>query len=454
MNVMNMAFPPNGYHHWREADTAAIILNYHQENFTFLEPRINQRGTSSGITGSELPIYQYSAALLYNTFGPQHFLARALTLLAGCLALWFLFLIVRQATTNSALASLAAWCAACSPLFAFYSHKIMPDIWMIALSLAAAYFLISGKSKGIDLRTILGVLLLASAAAIKPTALAISFPIVAYAFVHRNEGEKSNRVVVSVLASSAALVLAVLWYWHANAVNDKHHAVGIYVGGDTLLRFAEVVFHPDFPKMLMLRWPTELWIGLLFVPFWVLGVVVSFKQEYRLIIWSWVIGCYLAFMPTAHHTTTHDYYSLPAVAPFAIFTAMGAIWLLQYRSWTRWIAIVILLAGPIATYSRISHRVEKQVHFETMRTDAARIIGERDLVIVHESTTAIRLYELNRRGWVFRTGIDSVIVNACIDSGAAYLVLDSSLSTYPVEMQKLIDSIEMRIGPCFAYRTR
>lgn len=60
LHLRGVTCPPNGYHQWRESDSAAIILNYYQQDFSFLLPRINQRGDGSGITGIELPVYQYT----------------------------------------------------------------------------------------------------------------------------------------------------------------------------------------------------------------------------------------------------------------------------------------------------------------------------------------------------------------------------------------------------------
>ena len=117
-----LSLPPNGYHHWRESDTAAVILNYHQESMNFLEPRVNQRGTTSGVAGMELPLYNYATALVYTVTGPSHAAARTLTLLAACLGLWIFFCLTSLMVPQKA-AALATWALAFSPLYFFYGFK-------------------------------------------------------------------------------------------------------------------------------------------------------------------------------------------------------------------------------------------------------------------------------------------------------------------------------------------
>ena len=113
LHLYQLNAPPNGYHQWRESDTAAIAMNYYQEDMTFLQPRVNQRGAGSGVTRSELPIYNYSVALVYQLVGPHHAVARLLTLLAACPGLWFFHRLTRRVLSQTA-ASLSVWALAFS----------------------------------------------------------------------------------------------------------------------------------------------------------------------------------------------------------------------------------------------------------------------------------------------------------------------------------------------------
>jgi 4-amino-4-deoxy-L-arabinose transferase-like glycosyltransferase len=138
LHLYGLSYPPNGYHQWRESDTSAIVLNYYQEDHAFMEPRMNQRGDGSGITGMELPLYQYTAMLLYFVTGPSHAVCRLLTMIGALIAATALFAVVRQ-LTDDLTAAASAWALLFSPLFLFYSGKIMPDIWMLCFLMIAVY---------------------------------------------------------------------------------------------------------------------------------------------------------------------------------------------------------------------------------------------------------------------------------------------------------------------------
>ena len=162
-HLYNINSPPNGYHQWRESDTAAVALNYYQEDFSFLSPRINQRGAGSGITGMELPIYSFFSGALYFVFGPHHFIPRLITLVMGLLGLFWFYRAV-SLLSGSRIALWSAWALAFSPLYYFYSYKIMPDIFMISLFLGAVYYFVS-YTQSLRLRNLIisGILLAISA---------------------------------------------------------------------------------------------------------------------------------------------------------------------------------------------------------------------------------------------------------------------------------------------------
>jgi len=47
LHLYYITAPPNGYHVWRESDTAAVTLNYYQDAQPFLAPKTNELGSSA-----------------------------------------------------------------------------------------------------------------------------------------------------------------------------------------------------------------------------------------------------------------------------------------------------------------------------------------------------------------------------------------------------------------------
>ena len=136
--------PPNGYHAWRESDTAAVAESFLRETGDILKPRIHQRWNTVGITGMEFPIYNYAVALLYRVAGFHHWVPRLLSLLIGTIGLLGIRSLARSLGMTSEEALLATFLAACAPLYFFYSRKIQPDILLPTASCWAFFLFIRG----------------------------------------------------------------------------------------------------------------------------------------------------------------------------------------------------------------------------------------------------------------------------------------------------------------------
>jgi|GEM_PF-996933 len=428
-HILTLWLPPNGYHKWRESDTAAIIENYYQEDMNPLHPRVNQRGDKSGITGMELPLYNYTAALLYHVLepdpetGPYFQIPRGLTLLAGLISLWLVFSIARF-WLDELGAAIAAWATACSPLFFYYSSKIMPDIWMLTLGLGSVlcYLHYLDNRKVVNL---LGAgLLLVLSAAIKPLILCILLPFLVMSV--RKSDHKLQGAVKALLFATVTIVPVVLWFLWARQVNIEHESPGFYLG-ENMGSFAEMLFSAQFFKKLFLQWPWELWIGWALVPVFLTGLVLSIRRRSLRASWWWVLAVYIVFIPMAQHARSHDYYSLIIVPPLALLTALGASYLWEHRRWYSRLALVLLLLAPMGTFARIHQRFGSGKDFYEVRSEVNKVIPRDALVICHDDNSAILLYQLNRHGWVVRDVDTHHEVDSLIKLGGQYFLSDEDI---------------------------
>ncbi|UCC99712.1 MAG: glycosyltransferase family 39 protein, partial [Phycisphaerales bacterium] len=329
MHLYKLSAPPNGYHQFRESDTAAIALNYYQEDMSFLKPRVNQRGTTSGIAGSELPLYNYSVALVYSVLGPSHAWARLLTILAACVSLWLLRRII-TALTDRETALFSVWAMAFSPLFFFYSFKIMPDIWMLTLLLGA----ILGFVKHLKTRKY-GFLLLSSlclilSASIKP--LGLSVYLVFLYLVWREREGRPKRLLVTTVYALVTFAATYGWFVHARSVNEIYGGSFFYMGQGLPL-FWEKLLVADFYKKLILQWPFELWIGYLLVPAFIYGCYRAVRERGGKIYLVWLAACYIVFALVSSHSYSHDYYTLIIIPPLAAVTGLGLKGALRSGGW-------------------------------------------------------------------------------------------------------------------------
>jgi len=442
--------PPNGYHHWRESDTAAVALNYYQEDMNFLHPRVNQRGATSGITGIELPIYNYSVALLYCLTGPVHGVARLLTIFGACIGLGFFYRIV-TITSGERPAAFAVWAMAFSPLFFFYSHKIMPDIWMLSLLLGAFYFHLRYLKENHRGLLAVSALLLILSACLKPLGLSIYLPLLYLTWTEKEE--RATRILLLAVYVLVTLSAVAGWFAYAKSVNEVHGVSAFYMG-QSLPKWLDYMLTAQFFKKLFLQWPFELWVGWIFVPAFLCGLYLAFKKRVGSLYLVWALAGYIVFAIASHHASTHYYYTLIIVPPLAAISGLALHHLADSPDWRRWLAVAMVLLVPIGAAARTVHRIGPSEDYHEMRADANNSIPRDSLVMVQDQSRAIRLYQMNRKGWVLRDEINYAVVKELVEQGGRYLILDRPLAAYDDSLGLIIDTASARIGPMYCYETK
>lgn len=439
--------PPNGYHNWRESDTMSIVANYHNEDMNFLHPRVNQRGTTSGITGSELPIYQYSGALLMNLFGFSHLWPHLLTVLAACLSLWLFFNIVSRSKNNEiALYSTAA--LAFSPLFFFYSFKIMPDIWMFTLYLGALYLYIRYRESQSAKHWFFSVILLALSGAIKPLGLLLYLPFFYLWLTDKQKTARGFWALVLYTAFTFTMVLG--WFLYAKTVAESSGTTAFYMGH--LLGDFEFLFHMRFLKKLFFQWPWELWVGWHFVPLFFFGLYRSIRDRKFDFFYVWILAGYILFALVAAHASSHDYYGLIILPPLAVLTGYGFYNLARLSPTWKTIALILVLAAPIGAFVRVGDRLGQTEEYEQIRASVDAVIPKEALVMVRDNTNAIRLYQLDRKGWALLRGTELSTILDYARQGAQYLLLEEPIEQYLDSLDLYFEQPPRRVGPLFCYR--
>jgi len=449
-HLYQISAPPNGYHQWRESDTAAVALNYYQEDFSFLTPRINQRGSTDGATGMEMPIYNYTVAALYRLTGPTHVTPRLLTLFFACLGLWFFYRIVSKISDDST-ARFATLAMAFSPLFFFYSYKIMPDVLMLTLYLGAIYFyLLFGERRQFGW-WLLSALLLGLSAGIKPLGLSIYLPFAYLAW--KCSSARWHRLALLLLYAVITITPVLLWMEYAKWLQQSSGLHSFYLGSK-LSHFYEHLFTLQFLKKLFVQWPWELWIGWVLTPFFVYGLTRVFRLRRNLFYLVWIAAVYAVFGIVSLKASTHDYYTIVIVPPLAAISGIGLKELFESGSIRRFLVYAVLILVPLGVYLRIHTRFSSVDYFGQIRAAANEVIPRDERVIVEDFSGAIRFYQLNRIGWPLRSGVTFTEVTRYIDQGGRVIVLEKPLEDYTDSLNMLFDSKEYRLGPLYCYRLK
>ena len=421
---------PNGFHKWRESDTAAIAANFYGESWDFLAPRVDQRGAGTGITGMELPIYNYAVALVYLTNGGiNHRAARLMTALGGVVALLGAWLCALRILGSVQAAFATVVFVALSPLFFFYSRKIQPDVWALAFALLGLHlYMLSGLAeRGRWVLPAIGSgVLIALAGMIKPTFLCFGAPMLAW------EWQRSSfRQLVSarnVVIAAVAIVPVFAWNHFAQGVNLRE-GVDFFTIALDLSASVTALQSRAFWQNVFLTWLWELQIGLPLAWIFMYGCYKLWQRaEFRILlpIVAWVFGALLIFALVATHTaTSHDYYTLPIIAPLAMITATGVVAALHnHRIWLRRAAVASCAMMLVYTPLRLKDRYGKPYDFYAGRALADHYLDEDALVVAYDNNPGTLLYRVGRKGWFEPNGSLSTGEEA---AAARYLVTQASM---------------------------
>jgi len=387
--------------------------------------------------------------MLYFFFGAHHFLARFLTLIGSLVALYY-FRKSAQLLSNNKAADYATIALAFSPLFLFYSYKIMPDIWMLMFMFLSLFFFLKHVETIRWQQLAASSLFLIFSASIKPLSLCLFLPYLIYLFQNNYSAKKA--IVTIGIYGSVTLSFVAGWYLYGVYLNSIHQSEAFYMG-DLILKSPEYLMKSQFYKKLFLQWPFELWIGWALLPAFFWGAL-KFKQERSgQFVLGWIIGCYIVFAIVAAHAGSHDYYTLIIAAPLAMISGRG-LYLLSLKPKLKVpLLIFLLIVLPAVSFIRISSRFADIEEFDLMRESAIKHIDINALVIVDESTSAIRLYQLNRKGWAYRDEIISVKIKPLIARGGEYLLLRKPIEEYDEAMSLLVFDSVIMFGPLYGYKT-
>jgi hypothetical protein len=427
-HLIGISDPPNGYHAWRESDTAAVSEAFYKETKNIFEPKTHQRKDKSGITGMEFPIYNYVTALLYHVFGFHHYVPRTLSILIGIIGLLGIyFLSIILFNDDRTLALLAVFLTICSPLFFFFTRKIQPDIIVFTSSIWAFYFFIKAEIQNLTFYHIVALLLVVLAALVKPTALVIGLPMLIFLLTYRFKGKFLKifqlKYIVFLIASIA---IPLAWNFYTRYLNEKYGLHPYYLGGNQIAYWLVTNWSGFFSRIFM-SWLFELFLGIPATIGLIIGIVYwrKFSQQLYILGW-WILGCYLMFfMVSEHMSNYHDYYGLIVVPPLMIMASFFFTKILgSGNKLLRIFAFLLLIGAAIYTYPRIDQRYGsfKQKDFLAMRALADKYIPSESRITVEDSSPSIQLYRLGRFGWTFGRDSDEDTILTQHQLGAEYIV--------------------------------
>lgn len=228
---------PHSIHQWRQADCLSFTKNYYEEGMHFFSPKIHWQGDGDGKAVSELPIINYSVAVLWKIFGEHELIYRLVELIIYTISLLFLFLGIYEVSRSYFYAYMGTLFIATSPLLAYYSFNFLADVPALSFALIGLssfiLFISRRRLKWFYISIVaatLAALLKASAASVL---LIIGLIVLCDLFnikVTRNGQALFTKKLIPVIVLPVCGLLIVCWYRWALAYNNNN-SDGVFLMG-------------------------------------------------------------------------------------------------------------------------------------------------------------------------------------------------------------------------------
>jgi hypothetical protein len=450
--------PLLGHHAWRQADTAAVARNFYAGGMKFFYPEVDWGGPGPNYCETEFPAYSYAAAALYHVFGAREWLGRALSLAAYGAALLLVFAIGRRLMGAGAALG-ATFLFAVSPIAGFMGRAFMPESWVLAASLASAFFFLRWLDDGGTGDFFDAAAFLALAGALKLTAFHLLLWFGALALRYRRR-ELASPAPWLVLAG--AFVPAAAWYWHAHQLYLKTGLTfGIWVAGDKWATLATLTSGGFYRKMLVENVAANVltWPGLVLALAGV-ALLAARRTGFRYKILTWLGAAVVYLLVLARGAFEHDYYSLPLVAPAALaggYAAAEGLKLFRRNAWGKAAAVAtaLLLAAAVPSFTG---KFRSFVRVNDAAVRAGTYLNSVDAsgapIITFNDGGPQWLYYCERKGWILSPkgplAEDASLFASLVDKyeagGARFLVADMNYyGLMSNDVQKYLDDAHERL---------
>jgi len=441
VSATTLGMPPLGRDSWRESDVLGVGRNYCTEQASFLEPRIDARGDTSGITGMEFPLLNYLHGLAACAGLDQVVFARLLTLCLSLLGALAFVGLARGALDSSRLDSgtlgshdratsasgdaqapvLALGVYLFSPLTLYYGRAIQPDVPALALVLLALYLLQRYAARR-------SRLVLAASAVALSLGILIKLPVIVFglpALFLLLDG----RPLKALLRPRYALYLAATvgpaaaWYVHARQLQVRYGLTYFYLGKSLTELFGDwcdpLFYRSVAGKMLdVYAFPL---VAVLLLP-----ILVALWPKLPGWIRALAVATLAYIFLAAGHIAHHNYYGIPVVPLLALVAGFGwSHFSPRLAPKTRAAVLALLLLGVVVHSVYRTERSWPRPEAQAELTTARRALDGREAAeqraVYFSAGDPTLVWQLGRKGWLEQVdacdgpltlhGLDIVVVD-------------------------------------------
>lgn len=341
----------------------AVARNFYEEGMNILEPRVDSRNTTNGITGMQFPSYEWLVAGSYHLFGFHEVLPRLINWLiymAGVVAFYHL---VREISGQAWLGAVGAWCLAWSPEFYYHGANALPDILALTSSIAGLLWFVRWRDNRQAGWLILSLAAVTVGGLTKLQYLVVGFPIAVFVVRDLLQRRYSGPELLQLLAYAVVAVgVSLSWYAYALALMARS---GLTNFGLELRPAADMATGLKIIRRNLLSDLPELLLGYGTLVLLALGLWRFLRHAPIRHKWfgpglAWGLSLLAYYLTELFQMQGHTYYMLPLLPMLLLLAVWGGAWL-QRLPKVAPLLLVLLLIQPLWAYTRINYtRLQRQ----------------------------------------------------------------------------------------------
>lgn len=452
-----------GVHNMRQAQTQQNIQNFYRHDFNILNPRVNvmHREDPSPPYRYELPIMQWSVALVYKMTGESFLVTRIMMFLIGMASVVGMYFLLKYLLGNPLAAMAGAFAFNFSPIFYYYTVCPMPDNLALCGTICALAFLFKYKKteKYIDAHFSAFFLSLSIAAKLPFIIFAVGPAYYILTLFIRKDYSQVLRLGLIYL----------LWFlpafaWYAWVIPTWNNGViaGILdnqIGWDETFKILDYHLNITLPKRVT-SWGT--------VPFVAASVFFMFKyrtwrkENFKIIALAGLTALAYWIYEFNMIGTVHDYYLFPILPFIYILVGYGISKLLMATHWIKWVFLAFLATLPSFAFNYMEHSwtvYEKDHNVDAFKykEDLRAAVPDTSLcIILNDPSRFVFSYLINKRGQIFEhDDIQAAWMNDLIKNrGIHYMYSNSRVIDENPDFTPFLDSLIMERGKIRVYKLK
>ncbi len=478
---------PRSVHAWRQCNTLAVARNFHQEKMDIMNPRVDRRLDTNGVTGMQFPSYEYIVAFAYTIFGEHNWVHRLVSLLISFWGALGMYWLTKFLLKHEVAAGFAAFAYTFSPDLYYFGFSALPDILALASSIWGLYYFLIWYSQPnstsvphspftihnsqLNLYYISSLFLITLAGLTKLQFLAVGFFIAPLVLIGFNKIENGKKKISALIIFGIVSCLVPLW-WYKRSVELikssglEDFGITFRPEGDLLKGLQTIIQNltSDLPDLLLNYFSFFLFL---------ISIYYFFKNKFWKSFWFLPMLVYTLALIAYHiielaQMNVHSYYMMPYYP--VLFLMIGYAVKNSYdKKYGYTFLMLVLILSPIATgfriipsrFTKTNPGIPVELYNNSTRSLLIKSTPSNALCIVGPDISGcIYFYHLEKKGFGFNDVNDlTEVLNSetrlenYVRRGARYIYTNDSNINKIQEIQNHFEKINT-VGDFQVYKLK